>query len=499
MTTTQMMAPLEEEPKRVQKRSEATHLGKSLTEGHLATAKMHCVPTTLCQLVGLEAVGDICRRHKVEITAHGSLVRRLIRQPDANIFDLVPFLSDVDLVHNGTGEQTEAIRLSLLTDVPFAESLRIELRDRKAADFFRSVAAHSGIIPAHTLRLASSGGGILDPWGGIEDIQQLKFRYIKNGFFTDSPLYRLGQDINALSALAYFRTVLESAAPLEEQPGLDAAVSVIDETTTSSDALSLVCGNPLLCARLIYSLQALRAAAPLLLTLESPTYSRLSLDRLQSYFSVYPLLTDAFSSVFSPFTAYGESISTSAHLAGGLFRLPYRLTQHWQIDAEAAREVMMSTVDAYRASSAARSVTRSLEQPTTVDDGLVVLAASPRIAIRSGKASSSRYATVPNTTQDAPSPTGTHEFVHFMVTLAPAEVGLSLGSDSLSIIAAIYEGDTVRWVTTLPACCTLRTIDSVTFLFIRGNLGDLCEVIVNGGLQFFVMAWSGRESRLVRA
>ncbi len=85
----------------------------------------------LPDIPGLGRMQTVCDKHGVHFMAIGGLVRNLIRMgpdwehdPDyhMDIFDLVPFASDVDLIHTGPPELTPVLRRSLQNHVPSASA-----------------------------------------------------------------------------------------------------------------------------------------------------------------------------------------------------------------------------------------------------------------------------------------------------------------------------------------------------------------------------------------
>src|SRR5580698_9084396 len=99
---------------------------------------------SLAELPGCAVLRDICRDFKVEITAFGSVVRRLCQQllnkpqelPD--LFDLTPLLSDIDLKHSGQPEQTPAIRKAILGGVQSSECFRWDIHSETDLLEFRA-------------------------------------------------------------------------------------------------------------------------------------------------------------------------------------------------------------------------------------------------------------------------------------------------------------------------------------------------------------------------
>ncbi len=439
---------------------------------------------SLSSVKGLEPLAEVCRRHDVHLTAGGSLVRRLILSPGASVFEASRCLSDLDLVHSGSPDQTEGIKTAILTEIPFGEALRVQLRSETEDEVFRSAAAHSGIIPVATMRL-STDRGLKNPWCGVDDILNERYRYIKNGFFTDSPLYQGGRDLDVLSSLLYFRIILESVtSSVTNQPGLRDALRVVDETVASGDALDRVHRNPDLCARLVYFLAGIKATRPAQVHVDNDVYAELGLDRLSAYFSGHATLRDAFHNFFRPLTG-GSSLVVSAHVAGAQFRFDLRPQLPWTPVADEVWEQLSAAVDAFRSGSAALTPLAA-----SVDNGLVAVAASPILPIRAGRSRSSGT---------ADGPAGVHEFVHFIVTFDPlVDLGVSDAPEDLSVIVAVNDHRKVRWVTTVPSYCHLEKHKDGTFLFVRCNLGGICEAVTDGALQVFVLGWKGRKTELRR-
>src|ERR1700731_1417083 len=131
---------------------------------------------SLAEVPGLEPLADVCREFDVEITAHGSLVRRLYRKnvtfgrPLPDLFELTPFLSDIDLKHTGSSKQTAAIRDAILARVQSSECFRWDIRSEADLREFAADETHLPVIPANKLELATKAGrGISDSCGGKRD------------------------------------------------------------------------------------------------------------------------------------------------------------------------------------------------------------------------------------------------------------------------------------------------------------------------------------------
>ena len=238
--------------------------------------EVEAAPDSLLKVSGLEPLQEVCRQFGIDFVAHGSAVRRLLEHPRHSIFDLAPFLSDVDLIHTGSSAQTAAIESAVRKEVPFAECLRLQVRSREAATGFEIAAAHSGIIPAATPRL-STNEGLLDSWDGLRDIRSKEFRYIKNGFFHSSPLRKTGDDLDVMSVLLYLRILFESDGTPAES-AIEDCRRVLAETLSSSECLKAIGKNDGLAARLAYSLYSLRTVVSV-----RKLASRLNLEEFDAF------------------------------------------------------------------------------------------------------------------------------------------------------------------------------------------------------------------------
>jgi hypothetical protein len=438
---------------------------------------------SLSQINGLEPLEDICKRFNIELTAHGSTVRRLVSRGNTSIFDLAPFTSDLDLVHSAGPDKTASIKAAILSEVPFGEALRLELHDASTAKAYRVAAAHSGIIPALTLRLGTQTDGIVDTWHGIDDIERRTYRFIKNGFFRDSPLYAAGRDLDLMSALLYLRVALDDDLDerLINQPGLNSAELVIRETTSNSDALTRLARFPELVARLTYQLLGVRFAQPNALTDDAPSFEALSMNTLRTYLAQNSQMSTIFDSIFSASDEIGASRTMSAHLGGSQFRFAIKQDERWTFNREELVESLLATVSVFR-----EAIVTSAEAPT-MDEGLTAVAGSPFMPIRPGVSTSSG-----KDSDEA----GVQEFAHFQVLAGMEGHVQTRASEDLSVIAVVFEGDVLKWVTTVPSHCEMRPIGGFVYLHIRCNLGSMCSAVSDGMLRLFVLGWDGRESEM---
>jgi hypothetical protein len=184
---------------------------------------------SLAQVPDLASLYEISRELDVEITAFGSLVRRLARSlivshpchetlPD--LFQLAPVLSDIDLRHSGKPEQTDEIRRAILGRVPYSECFRWQIFSEEELREFTDDEVHRPVIPVNKLRLGTrAGNGIEDPFGAANDLGTGKFRLLRSAFYHRSSLRRAYRDAELLYALEYLKVWCEDPRiKLEDQP-----------------------------------------------------------------------------------------------------------------------------------------------------------------------------------------------------------------------------------------------------------------------------------------
>jgi hypothetical protein len=169
----------------------------------------------LHDVAGLEALERIAREHDVDIIARGGLARRLfvlsVRAPELtspDLFDLVPFTADIDLVHTGPPEQTSRIMRAIRRAVPMAECFRWDLRSAAEAGDAGEARAYGPLVPIHAVTLGVRAG-FGDPERAHDDVDAGRHRYLRNPSYRNAPRYLDGRDLEVFGAVRYLRTVLE--------------------------------------------------------------------------------------------------------------------------------------------------------------------------------------------------------------------------------------------------------------------------------------------------
>jgi hypothetical protein len=305
---------------------------------------------SLADVPGLAGLAEVADRFGVDITAHGSVLRHLVSRasggsirstvgdyfvatPEAGLqlFDLTPYAADIDLIHSGPDSLTDRLYDEILNTVPSAECFRWQLISATENASRVQALRCSAIIPANLMTLSTgSTQGIYDPWTGVEDIVTPKYRFIRNGFFVDSPLYRSLRDLEVFSALHYFRILLaefHDIHDIEAQPGFDDAREVVKDATTIPDTLLRLQKSDYLRARLVYLFQSLCAAARSSRTLRlvlvrSHLRAFVAMIRRQLPGVLGARLVGLLATVRTP----GEAIVSSNWLGGDHFRCEGRTT-----------------------------------------------------------------------------------------------------------------------------------------------------------------------------
>lgn len=408
--------------------------------------------TALClfDLPGLDRLADVCSEFKIRLTAHGGLVRRLVMRLPSDgpwnnlsfdLFDLVPFASDIDLIHDGKEALTAQIQDSVYRHIPNAECFRWELRSAASRTVFETAVRLNNFIPATLMRLSTlPGSGIWDPWGGWDDIKTGSYRYIRNGFYTGSPLYKAGRDMELFSALLYLQAILEAELPidrLKNQPGMGDVRAVIADAASDRASMIALQESAYLRGRLLYLFKNLVAAARSATALDV-ALKESGFTSLQSVLDQnVGALANAIKSLYpSP----PKALVVTGRLGGDLFRLPHTT------DAWVSKDAPQRLGDALESSLQLKGV--------AVDDALGaeqrVLLASPRIQVNEGRTPSARVA--PELSASAtlvlsqscetefPPATGdasVHEFVHFAVALSKQDWQTLSAFDDASLTAVL--------------------------------------------------------------
>jgi hypothetical protein len=450
------------------------------------------IPTTLLDITGLEYLEQVCRKFKVQFIAHGGLVRRYIsrlhnqansdlKRGETNLFDLTPFISDIDLVHSGTRQLTPKIYRYILEIIPFAECFHWELHSQEEIVPYKQAAQCSGIVPVNLMSLSTNANdGLMDPWHGRRDIEQHSYRYIRNGFYKKSPLFLKKRDLEFFSVLLYFQALLEADIQDEmfsNQPGWDDALSVIHDAICQETIIALQ-ESAYLRARLHYLLKRISVASQFTNAF-SDLLKMSGLRKLLNYIDIGPIWSFG---LFQPFIedliiSPSTNLVASGRIGGDFFRLPHN-TSAWKAGNDALEEIKILF------SQQPVVLSTGQEAPTRyLGESQKVLLVSPSITLMPGKSPSSQ---VTEKGDNIENPL-INEFIHFAVQIdgSVAQVMGDLGDENLAAILTItaksHEEKEYTEFFPLNSVCTLKPLSrpqsdkNNSLLTIRINCGALLE------------------------
>ena len=430
---------------------------------------------SLLDVPGLEALADVCKRFEVQFTAHGSLPRRLImlaadsKRSSGDLFNLVPFMSDIDLVHTGATEMTPRIAEAIYEIIPFAECFRWEIKSVEEQSPYHQATLTNAIVPVFFMTLSTNqASGVQDPWNARDDITNGRYRYIRNGFYRRSPLYQTGHDLEFFSTLLYLRTLLEAnvdVQALDNQPGWGDSQSVIRDAKHIETLMALQ-ESAYLRSRLRYLLKVLCTSGPLHSALLLMEVS--GLEQLLKY--IDEGLGLGTSTSMASYAMFGREddkkvVVGSARLGGDIFRLQH-FTDAWKT-GESASEAWKQALH-NKPIESIRDAGRLSDR--VLDPAQEILLASPTISIHPGKSASSYQ------TEMYPM-----EFIHFglLVNNAQNIVGQRSEEDitTLLVFSAVKDDQKYTSVLALPTVCTLPNTASEQStderLLVRVNAGGV--------------------------
>jgi hypothetical protein len=231
------------------------------------------------------------------------------------------------------------------------------------------------------------------------DLRSSKLRFLRNGFYRDSPLFTSGRDLELFSALLYLKAIAEEIGPnLTNQPGLETVAAVINDAVDEEN-VRLLQEHAYLRIRLVYLLASLGDTA----TKFQQTNLLTVIARLSKELS--PSIADQ---LHASVDNYAGVRTISAWLGGDVFRLPYN-TDEWNALAYKAE-----FEDGLRNADIA------------LGSGQTMLFASPRIRISEGESRCSPRTGV-----------GGNEFIHFALRSASqpvAEISNTKNEDLTAVV-----------------------------------------------------------------
>jgi hypothetical protein len=227
------------------------------------------VMPSLWDIEQLRPLRSIGTRFGVEFRLRGGTAFRFAAANGRlhDLFSLVPFTSDVDLMHSGPPALTELLLNEIHAQIFAAECFRWELSsEREVRSTFSAAATQSNIVPARLIEFTGQvPDGLVDPAGGGHDIDVRKYRYYRNPLFRRSQLYRRGRDLEAFSAMLYLQTLAEADIPIADhdgQPGWQAISDIFGGSASDWEVTRLLQEHAYLRSRFRHLLLAAAAAYP---------------------------------------------------------------------------------------------------------------------------------------------------------------------------------------------------------------------------------------------
>jgi pimeloyl-ACP methyl ester carboxylesterase len=447
----------------------------------------------LYDIPGFAGLRDVTTRFGCELTVFGGFVRRVctyLRDNDTlpDPEELAYFSSDIDMIHSGKALDTAELSAAVIETVPFGEAIRWQIRSIEENALFEASAPFNGIVPANLMSLnTSEDWGVKDPWHGSEDIKNVSYRYIRNGFYRQSPLFIGGRDLEIFSSLLYFKVLVDDVKfdkEFEDQPGLNAAKQLVHSVCSSPTMLMAFQDSSYLRGRLLYLLKDLRALEinPSSWKGQIPLFG---LDRLAEYLNQDEMF--GLGKQVSRILESSDPILISARLGGDQYRLP-DFTEEWSVNIEMSHRFRMPRRDSLEPSVEPRQKELAPRQ--------AIVASSPRIRVNPGRSSSSKIGRT------------THEFIHAAIPFEPAKARQlrQLHSSNLSVLMELApSGDDTGMPVTVSVPCVCSVIDDGynATLYVRVNaLGFLedahaltrCPEDENVMLQTFVVAPARSET-----
>ncbi len=345
---------------------------------------------SLFEIEELEPLQAVAKKFDTEFILFGSVVRRLVKgilnkkysHVPASLFDLVPLLGDIDLVHSGSERSNLRIVREIYREVPYSDSFRWQIMSARTRKIYARAQRSNLVIPATQLELSSSRG-LHDPLEGVYDLTEDLYRCERNPSYHDSPLWREKRDLEFFGGILYLRLLLENpdARHFKDQPGWNNVVNVFT-AANSPDVIESMKEGASLRTRLRYLLKGTWAAGSTALVEEIVSASGLKslLKKIDKSLGLSELA--GFSSEVQLISR--ECRVSSAHIEEDKFRLPH-FVQGWTDKGEANR-----LIDSVARQSDFRYLNPELISGTEIDySSEQFISASPLMTLDEGTSTSS--------------------------------------------------------------------------------------------------------------
>jgi hypothetical protein len=398
-------------------------------------------------------------------------------------------MSDIDLMHNGRADQTQAVKEAILGSIQFSECFRWQIYSKEELAPFIADEVHLPVIPANKLRLGTRKKmGIQSMWEGQQEVESGEFSLKRTPYYARSDLRGNKLDCELLHALFYLQLLAEScleesgyrSLSSREQPGWQACREILIEARTLDHVIELQ-DSSYLRTRVRYRLKGLRASCSNLSVWQTLVESSGLSETINWLDNQDAFGAETMADELRP---PSESVLVSScRLGGDVFRM-----NHWQ-DEWIGGDEAWGIWQRFQQDSPAESILSSHPVPRLPGE-ITIMAASPLIPCKSGSAPSA----------------GDGEHICFQVPFEgdTANQLLRVGEQNLSMIGCFADREsTPLCVLPFSSCSWLKGFEdnngSHTLLQSRLNCGRLLESLpkflekdtgetnANLHVQFFVV------------
>lgn len=325
---------------------------------------------SLFDIPAFSPLEEFAAHHRITLSLRGSVASRVLLRATATppqrleLFDLTPFMSDIDLVHSGLPELTPALRETIELSIPFAPWFRWSVVSRREHSVYEAQMRHNALLPLRLIEIGSDPQrGVQDPYRAVDDAHLGIVRFERRPTFPQSPLGLAGRDFEATGALLLLDAIADlDALGIEVKHDRFHGLQEVAEATLAALDSRPHASYEQAFRRLWYRLAgtALRLGAEFRHQIgRLPGWNPL-LDRLAEYPEFRPLLKRE-SEGSSP-----QIVAVSSYLGPGRFRLP-RYPNAQVLDSTRAQEEFAKILDEISAS------------PSETGAGRVRLGATQRI------------------------------------------------------------------------------------------------------------------------
>jgi len=168
---------------------------------------------------------NVAKEAKTDIVLHGGVAFRSALYAawqdrlDVDLFDLVPFNSDIDLEHSGSAKETAEIAAYIDKLIPFASWCRWSINDAERAEKARAQREASTCIPLRQIRFSTNAPAFI-PSRARTDIDQQAVSFERNPRFGHSDS-DLRPDIEIFGLMVALNSWSEAQEIAKGQVGFD--------------------------------------------------------------------------------------------------------------------------------------------------------------------------------------------------------------------------------------------------------------------------------------